>query len=141
VIRILVLSALLLGAAAPRVLAGAPVQEAAQVLPGPGAKVPLGREHYFTYGFVDPPKLGMAVMKVSIFERSGKPETDFSVTGDADMPSMRGAHSTGPRGFSRSKKGTYLLPVSLVMPGTWELRLTFVKDGRSVLCGVYRFDL
>lgn len=139
--RVLLLAFLVLGTAASLARAGAPPQEAAQVLARPGEKIPLDREHYFTYGFTAPPKLGTAVLKVAVFEREGKLETEYTVTGDADMPSMRGHHSTGPRAFARSDKGFYLLPVSLVMPGTWEIRLTFAKEGRTVFTGVHLFDL
>lgn len=112
-----------------------------QVLPKPGAKIPLGPNHYFTYGFANPPKLGTAVMKVEIFTRQGARDTSFVVKGDSDMPSMRGAHSSGDQNFVLSKKGVYLLPVRLVMPGDWEVSLTFVKDGKTWLRGSYLFDL
>jgi YHS domain-containing protein len=110
-------------------------------LPKPGVKIPLGSDHYFTYGFTSIPKLGSAIMKVEIFTRDGKRDTVFRVSGDLDMPSMRGAHSTGNRDFAVSAKGFYLLPVQLVMPGDWEMRLIFEKNGSSILHGAYLFDL
>lgn len=111
------------------------------VLPKPGGKVPLGRDHYFLYGFDKSPKIGTYVMRVEIFTRDGRRDTSFVVKGDSDMPSMRGAHSTGEKDFSLSAKGVYLLPVRLVMPGDWEVRFVFVKDGKTVLRGVYLFDV
>lgn len=107
----------------------------------PGSKVTLDSDHYFTYGFVTPPKMGAVIMKVEIFTRDGKKDTSFTVKGDVDMPSMRGAHSTGDRDFSISEKGDYLLPVSLVMPGDWEFSFKFAKNDKTVLHGVYLFDL
>lgn len=107
----------------------------------PGRKVPLGKDHYFTYGFTQQPKLGTAVMRVEVFTQDGKRDTTFAIQGDADMPSMRGAHSSGPKAFALSKKGAYLLPVQLVMPGDWEIRFTFLKNGQAVLRGAYLFDL
>lgn len=112
-----------------------------QVIPKPGKKVTLDAGHYFTYGFTKPAKIGTAIMKVEIFTNDGKRDTSFKVKGDADMPSMRGVHSTGDKDFALSKKGDYLLPVALVMPGDWEIRFTFVKDGKTVLRGAYLFDL
>jgi hypothetical protein len=112
-----------------------------QLLPRPGEKVPLGATHYFTYGFTKPPKLGTAIMRVEIFTRDGARDTSFIVKGDADMPSMRGAHASGDKDFSLSAKGIYLLPVRLVMPGDWEVSFTFIKDGKKLLRGVYLFDL
>jgi hypothetical protein len=35
----------------------------------------------------------------------------------------------------------YLLPVQLVMPGDWEVALTFLKGGKAVFRGSYLFDL
>jgi hypothetical protein len=112
-----------------------------QRLPGPGEKVPLGATHYFTYGFTKPPKLGTAIMRVELFTRDGARDTSFVVKGDADMPSMRGAHSTGDKDFSLSARGVYLLPVRLVMPGDWEVVFTFIKDKKIALRGAYLFDL
>ena len=112
-----------------------------QLLPKPGEKIPIGATHYFIYGFTKPPKLGTAIMRVEIFTRNGARDTSFVVKGDADMPSMRGAHSTGDKDFSLSAKGVYLLPVRLVMPGDWEVVFTFVKDGKTAFRGAYLFDL
>jgi hypothetical protein len=116
-------------------------QDTYQPLPKPGAKIPLDVDHYFTYGFDKPPKIGMAIMRVEIFSRDGKRDTSFVVKGDADMPSMRGAHSTGDKDFALSAKGVYLLPVRIVMPGDWEVRFTFLKNGKTLFRGAYLFDI
>ncbi len=130
-------------AAAREELAPPAVAAPANLVPfaKPGEKIPLGAGHYFVYGFDRPPKIGARLMRVEIFSRDGERDTSFAVRGDADMPSMRGAHSTGERDFALSAKGVYLLPVQLVMPGDWEVRIVFLKDGKTVLRGVYLFDL
>ena len=128
----------------PALLAAAPpatTERGDQILPQPGEKVTLDTDHYFIYGFDKPPKLGAAIMRVEIFTRSGERDTTFVVRGDADMPSMRGAHSNGDKDFSLSVKGVYLLPVRLVMPGDWEITFTFLKNGKPVFRGAYLFDL
>ncbi len=112
-----------------------------QPLAKPGEKITLDTDHYFTYGFTKPPKMGTAIMRVEIFKQDGSHETSFVVKGDADMPSMRGAHSSGEKNFTLSAKGEYLLPINLVMPGDWEVRLTFEKGGKTVYRGAYLFDL
>ncbi len=112
-----------------------------QPISKPGEKVTLDADHYFTYGFEKQPKIGMTIMKVEIFTRDGKRDTSFVVKGDADMPSMRGAHTAGDKDFSISAKGVYLLPIRLVMPGDWEIRFTFVKKGKVVFRGAYLFDI
>jgi hypothetical protein len=139
-----VLFVIILGVTAPPFACAAPSPAAKvifQPLPKPGEKVPLNAENYFTYGFDKQPKLGTAIMRVEIFSRDGKRDTSFVVKGDADMPSMRGAHSTGDKEFSLSAKGIYLIPVRLVMPGDWEVRFTFLKKGQTVFRGAYLFDL
>jgi YtkA-like protein len=112
-----------------------------QPLSKPGEKVTIDANYHFTYGFDKPPKIGVAIMRVEVFTRDGKRHTSFVVKGDADMPSMRGAHSTGDKDFSLSAKGVYLLPVRLVMPGDWEIRITFEKDGKALFRGAYLFDI
>ncbi len=107
----------------------------------PGAKIELDAEHYFTYGFDKPPKLGTAIMRVEIFRRDGSRDTSFTVRGDTDMPAMRGAHGSGQRDFSLSDKGVYLMPVRIVMPGTWEVRFEFLREGRSVFRGAHVFEV
>lgn len=128
--------------AAPIVFAAPPAAKAVyQPLGKPGQKIPLDANHYFTFGFDKPPKLGMSIMRVEIFSRDGKRDTSFIVRGDADMPSMRGAHSNGEKEYSLSAKGLYLKPVRLVMPGDWEVTFTFEKNGKVVFRGAYLFDL
>jgi hypothetical protein len=112
-----------------------------QPLPKPGEKVSLDADHYFIYGFEKQPKLGVVIMRVEIFSRDGKHDTSFVVKGDADMPSMRGAHSNGEKEYSLSAKGAYLKPVRLVMPGDWEVTFVFMKKGKVVFRGAYLFDL
>jgi hypothetical protein len=63
------------------------------------------------------------------------------VKAEADMPSMRGAHATGDRPFVLSKKGDYLLPINIVMPGDWEIKLTVMRDGKVVARGRYNFNV
>ena len=122
-------------------------KEAAQQAPAfnpmaePGKKVLLGNGYYLIYGFDKRPKLGTVIMKVEVFTPEGKKDTSFQLSADAGMPSMKGAHETGDRPFTLSKKGDYLLPISIVMPGDWEIRLTVSKDGKVLLRGRYNFDV
>lgn len=136
--------ALFLGVAGPVRLFAAPapgVKAGYQPLTKPGEKINIDAGHYLTYGFDKPPRLGMAIMRVEIFSRDGKRDTSFTVKGDADMPSMRGAHSAGEKAYSISAKGLYLMPVRLVMPGDWEVTFTLIKNGKTVYRGAYLFDL
>jgi hypothetical protein len=110
-------------------------------MPDSGKKVPIGSGYYLIYGFDKKPKLGTVIMKVEIFTMEDKKDTSLVVKADAGMPSMKGAHETGDRIFKLSKRGDYLLPISIVMPGDWEIRLTILKDGKVIFRGRYNFDV
>lgn len=110
-------------------------------MPKPGEKVAIGGGRYMVYGFVEEPKMGTSIMKVRIFTSDGKKDTSLKVVADSGMPSMRGAHETGERTFQTSKKGDYLLPIDIVMPGGWEVRLTVLKEGKVIFRGRYDFDV
>ena len=123
--------------------AAGPAVEKAPVyapMPGPGKKVPI-EGGYLIYGFDKKPKLGTVIMKVEIFTAEGKKDTSLEAKADAGMPSMKGAHETGDRAFTVSKKGDYLLPIPIVMPGDWEIRLTLLKEGKVIFRGRYNFDV
>ena len=120
---------------------GAGSAQAYPSMPGPGKKVPVGNGYYIIYGFDKKPKLGTVIMKVEIFTMEGKKDTSIEVKVDADMPSMKGAHSTGDRQFKLSNKGDYLLPIDIVMPGGWEIKLTLLKAGKIIYTGSYKFDV
>lgn len=110
-------------------------------LPKPGHRISLEGGYSFTYEFDKTPKIGTTVLKVELFNPSGKKDTSLEIMGEADMPSMRGAHSSGPQPFKISKKGDYLLPVNVVMPGEWEVRITIMRGGKPLFRGAYRFEV
>jgi hypothetical protein len=110
-------------------------------MPEPGKKVQLGDGNYLIYKFDKQPKLGTLIIKVEIFDSKDRKDTSVEITGDAGMPSMRGAHDTGDRPFALSNKGAYLLPVNIVMPGEWEIKLTIKKAGKVIFRGSHRFDV
>jgi hypothetical protein len=110
-------------------------------LPKPGRKIPLGAEHYVVFSFSKKPAMETIIVKVEIFTNDDRRDTSFVVKGDADMPSMKGAHARGDQDFKRSKKGDYLLPITFVMPGDWEVYFTFLKDGAVLFRGRYAFDI
>lgn len=125
-------------------VAAAPGKESAPVyppMPGPGKKVPIGGDYYIIYGFDKKPKIGTMIMKVEVFNKNGKKDTSFEIKVDSGMPSMKGAHESGDRSFKLSNKGDYLLPIDIVMPGGWEIRLTLSKDGKVIFRGSHKFDV
>ena len=121
--------------------AGSGQAPAFAAMPGTGKKVPIGNGAYLLYGFDKKPKMGTIIMKVEAYTPDGKRDTSLEVLGDSGMPSMRGAHETGDQPFKLSRKGEYLLPVNIVMPGDWEIRVTIKKGGKVIFRGSHKFDV
>lgn len=140
------LAALGLAAALPSLLAAAARGQAVKEIvwtptPGPGKKCPINEAYYFRYEFSQKPKMGMVILKVQVFDKTNDQVVPFKATGRSDMPSMRGAHDSGDVEFRLNKKNDYLLPVNVVMPGDWEIRLIFWLNGQPVYHGSIRFDV
>jgi hypothetical protein len=106
-----------------------------------GQKHWIGEEYYFIYDFDKKPQMGTIIMKVQVYAKDGKQDSSLEITGNADMPSMKGAHGTGEQIFKLNKKGDYLLPVNVVMPGEWEVVLSFLKDKKPIYTGSVRFNV
>jgi hypothetical protein len=110
-------------------------------LPGPGKICRIGDVYTFTYEFDKTPKMGMAILKVRLFDETGKRTTGLEITGRSDMPSMSGAHDSGEVQFKLNRKGDYLLPVNIVMPGEWQIRLVFSSNKEVIFRGSFKFDV
>lgn len=110
-------------------------------LPKSGKKCWIGEVNYFTWEFDKTPKMGTAILIVRLHDKDGNRVSDLAIMGRSDMPSMRGAHDSGEVAFKTNKAGDYLLPVDVVMPGDWEVRLTFSRDGVVVFRGRIAFDV
>jgi hypothetical protein len=110
-------------------------------LPKAGQKCWIGEVGYFVYDFDRTPKMGTVILKVQVFDKNGKQTSDLEITGRSDMPSMRGAHDSGEVAFKLNKKGDYLLPVNIVMPGDWEVLLTFSRNKIAVFRGRVSFGV
>jgi hypothetical protein len=110
-------------------------------LPGAGQKVWIGQEYYFVYSFDKRPQIGPVILKIQLFDKNGKTNTSLSITGDCGMPSMGSAHNTGNQPFKLNKKGDYLLPLNIVMPGEWEVKMNFLKDKKGIYYGSLKFTV
>jgi len=106
-----------------------------------GKKIKLDDSHYFIYSFDKKPKMGTNILKIQVFDRDGKRDTSYEITGSSGMPSMGSAHDTGEQPFKLNKQGDYLLPVDVVMPGEWEVELQFLKDKKPIFSGTVNFDV
>ena len=110
-------------------------------LPGPGKTCKIGESYTFTYEFDKTPKMGMIIIKVKLFDKAGARTTGLGLTGRSDMPSMRGGHDSGDVAFKLNRKGDFLLPVNVVMPGEWEIRLVFSRGDEVVFRGALKFHV
>lgn len=117
------------------------VQVNKEMLPAPGTKIVIDKDYSFSYQFSQKPSLGMVVVKIQILDKNGKQVTPFKITGESGMPSMRGAHDSGVVEFKTNAKGDYLLPVNIVMPGDWEVRILIKKGESGVFKGTINFDV
>ncbi len=111
------------------------------MLPGYGKKCWIGENYYFIYAFDKTPKMGTAILKIQLFDKNGKRNTDLNIIGNYGMPSMPGAHDSGEQSFKLNKKGDYLLPVDIAMPGEWEVKITFTKEKKTVYLGKFKFNV
>lgn len=116
-------------------------EEKFEPLPGEGKKCQIGEAYSFHYSFDKKPQLGTVILKIEVFDKEGKKDTSLKITGDSGMPSMRGHHDTGMIEFKLNKNGDYLLPVNVVMPGGWDVRLIFKKDDKPVYKGSFNFNV
>ena len=112
-----------------------------QDLPKSGKKCWIGEVNYFTWEFDKAPKMGTAILIVKLYDKDGHRVSDLTIAGRSDMPEMRGAHDSGEVAFKTNKAGDYLLPVNVVMPGGWEVRLTFSRGGIVIFRGRLMFDV
>jgi hypothetical protein len=145
IIFLLILASLVAAFGALAVFAQSAAPKPADVVwtpvPGPGKKCPVNDDYYFKYEFSEKPKMGMSILKIQVFDRKNGQVVPFKMTGRSDMPSMRGAHDSGDVEFKLNRKNDYLLPVNVVMPGDWEIRLIFRLNDQAVFHGSIRFDV
>jgi hypothetical protein len=110
-------------------------------VPGPGKKVKINDDYVFTYEFSQKPQMGTVILIIKVYDKNGAQVVPFSIIGRSDMPSMRGAHDSGDVAFRTNRVNNYLMPVNIVMPGDWEVRVTFSLNDKSVFHGSIRFDV
>jgi hypothetical protein len=110
-------------------------------VPGPGKKFKLDDDHSFTYEFSQRPQMGTVILVIRVTDMKGDQVTPYKIIGRLDMPSMRGAHDSGDVEFRTNKANNYLLPLNIVMPGDWEVRITFSLNDKAVFHGSIRFDI
>ncbi|HAH32968.1 MAG TPA: hypothetical protein DCL44_11715 [Elusimicrobia bacterium] len=116
---------------APAALTDLAPQGKKNILPGGG---------WFTWKFDKKPVLGTLIVKVQVFSKDAKREMPYEITGECGMPSMR-EHDSGVKKFLLNKKGDYLLPLDVVMPGEWQVVIRVKKAGKEISSGRVRFNV
>lgn len=111
-----------------------------QVL-APGKRFEVCDGIYGKWEFTQKPQIGMAILKIQLFDKNDAQVSPYEISGNSGMPSMPGAHDTGDVPFKLNKKRNYLLPVNVVMPGDWEVKLVFRSGETIVLRAAIRFDV
>ena len=109
-------------------------------LPDAGKKIEIGSDYSCTWEFNKKPQLGLLILKIQLADKNGKQDTSLKITGDSGMPSMH-HHDTGEKEFKLNKKGDYLLPVDVVMPGEWAVKVVLYKNGQAIYKGIIKFDV
>ena len=121
--------------------AAAGAQPPAVSLAGDNKKILLPGGESFTYAFAQRPQMGTAILKIKLFNAQGRPKKDLRITGRSGMPSMGSAHDTAEKAFVLNKKGDYLLPVDVVMPGVWEVHVFIYRGDTLIYHGVIPFEV
>ena len=116
-------------------------EPAPQVLAAEGRACALPGGMRFTYRFASRPQLGTVILKVQVFNADGSRSTALALSGRSDMPSMSGAHDSGDKPFQLNRKGDYLLPVDFVMPGDWEVVVSFKKGAQRIYRGKIQLEI
>jgi hypothetical protein len=116
-------------------------EPAAVLLPGEGRSCDLPGGMRFSYRFTSRPQMGLAVLKVEVFGPDGSRSTALKLTGKTGMPQMRKEHNSGEQPFKLNHKGDYLFPMEIVMPGDWEVVMSFYKGAKRIYRGKIEFKI
>jgi len=109
-------------------------------LAGEGKKIALPSGGYFTWQFAQKPKMGTAILKIRAYSKTGEKDASCKISAEYGMPEMR-AHDSGAVNFRLSKKGDYLLPVEIAMPGKWRVTIHIRQSGKEIFSGAIDFDV
>ncbi|GHU59028.1 hypothetical protein AGMMS49975_26170 [Clostridia bacterium] len=90
-----------------------------------GTKTVINGSYSFKAEFVERPKMGESILRITLWDKDGKQVTDLEVVGSYDMASMAGQHSMAPKTILTSQRGFYLFPVNFAMRGKWQVDLVF----------------
>jgi len=106
---------------------------------GKSVKLPDGNE--FTWEFNNKVKLGPNVLSVSINDQKNLNLKNYTVKANLDMPSMKGAHSSGSKKLNLNKKNNFVGPYDFVMRGDWEICIEIFYNDKPIYKGKYIYNI
>jgi len=106
-----------------------------------GERFSVNDDIYGKWEFTQKPQIGMVILKVQLFDKNDKKISPLSIMGSYGMPSMPGHHDSGDLPLKLNKSQNYLLPINVVMPGDWEVKLIFSQGEKVLLRAAIRFDV
>ncbi len=98
----------------------------------------ISNDYYVKYSWQKKPKIGTDLLFVEVYGKDKKKVKDLSITADAYMPSMRGAHDTGDKPMKLNKNMKYVIDVNFMMAGEWGIDLKFAKNGKVFATGLVK---
>ena len=106
-----------------------------ETLKSDGTDLKMSDGVIFRLEFDRKPSLGTIVAAVKAEDPEG-----LAFTGFYGMPSMP-YHDSGPVRFQLNKKGYYVMPLDIVMPGEWEFSIKAERGGQTVYEGSITFTI
>ena len=101
----------------------------------------INSEYSFIYQFPEKPKLGTYILKVNLLKNNEKVK-DLTILVSYSMPECGMHRNPGkPVAMQLNKKNDYLTPINFVMRGTWEIVLTFQKNGKNLYSGTFSVEI
>lgn len=111
------------------------------LLASSGKLYSISKDYYVKYHWQTKPKIGTKLLIVELYNKDKKLSNALTVTANAYMPSMRGAHDTGHQAFKLNKNKAYVLPVNFMMLGAWELELKFNQGKSNIYTGYIQLKI
>lgn len=105
-----------------------------------GKKNMLPDGGWFIWQFDKKPRMGALIVKVQAFNKDGSRNTAVEIAAETGMPSMP-AHNSGRVRFVKNRKGDYLLPFDVVMPGEWQVLIRVNRGMKEIYAGKVLFTI
>lgn len=127
-----ILAILFISAAVIIFMSGNPQVKDGGDLHGSSGKHYMKDGDYFVYGFDKDPKMGTVILKIQVFDDKVIKDSSYDIYGYLSMTAMPEMNGGSDKKFLLNKKGDYLCPFDITMPGEWGMKLKFIKGGKQI---------